>query len=196
MPNRRTSSGSSAASSTASASSPTAPTGRLELVADVGHEVAPGRLQPHGLGRVAGLDQRVAVAERPHPGEHGGGSAAAVVERREVDRDRRAALAAPRWQAATARASGSPSTHDAELAARALCSTTPSPRSSTTSPASVERNDALQEVATAAGRGRHGRPAVTPPPVAAAPPAPTSDAEPRGPAAAISTQATAVTPPW
>ena len=39
---------------------------RLELVADVGHEVAAGGLQPHGVGRVGGLDHRVAVAERAH----------------------------------------------------------------------------------------------------------------------------------
>ena len=135
-PNRRTSAGSSAASSTASASSPIAPDRCLELVADVGHEVASGGLQPDGVGGVGGLDQRVAVAERADLGEHGGGAAAALVERRQVDGDHRAAL--PHLRAGRDRAGvGLVADDDAELAGAGVGQHGDAAAVETTSPSSV-----------------------------------------------------------
>ena len=65
--NRSTASGSSCASCTASASSASAPIGRLQLVADVGHEVTPGMVEALGLGDVVDEDQGRAVGHRGHP---------------------------------------------------------------------------------------------------------------------------------
>ena len=52
----------SSSSSSVSASSASAPTGRLELVADVGHEVAADGLEPAPLGRVLDHDQHARTA--------------------------------------------------------------------------------------------------------------------------------------
>ena len=62
---------------------------RLQLVADVGHEVAAGGLQPHGVRAVGGLDHGEPVAEPADVPEHGGGLAATPLQRRQVDLDRR-----------------------------------------------------------------------------------------------------------
>ena len=67
-PNRRTVSGSSAEDSSASASTRHRADRRLELVADVGHEVAPGRLHARVFGLVVDEDHgepAIFLAEQP-----------------------------------------------------------------------------------------------------------------------------------
>ena len=49
------------------------------------HEVPPGRLQPHGVRAVGGLDDGEPVAEPADLAEHGGGLPAAALQRRQVD---------------------------------------------------------------------------------------------------------------
>ena len=66
--NRLTASGSSLASDTASASSLIAPTGRLQLVADVGDEVAAYGLDPALAGAVLDQGQHQVRAQRRDPG--------------------------------------------------------------------------------------------------------------------------------
>ncbi|WP_368681311.1 hypothetical protein [Saccharopolyspora rectivirgula] len=63
----------------------------LQLVADVGDEVPAGRLQPHGLRFVGGVDDGEAVPERPDFAEHRGGRptrSGGALQRGEVDLDR------------------------------------------------------------------------------------------------------------
>ena len=70
LANRSTASGSSLASSTASASSAEPADRGLELVADVGDEVAADLLDPAGLGVVLDEQQHVAAAQRRDPRLH------------------------------------------------------------------------------------------------------------------------------
>ena len=71
--NRTTASGSSFASATASANRFRAPIGRLELVADVGDEVTPDRLDPLLVGAVVGQDHDQPRRQRGDPRVHVGG---------------------------------------------------------------------------------------------------------------------------
>ena len=139
---RRTSAGSSAASSTASASRPTAPTGVFSSWLDVRDEVAPGGLQPHGLGGVGRLDDREPVAERADLRRDGGrlaarGARAARGRPRRGARRRRASACR---HAVRARGSTTPARTTPRSTARGLCSTTSPVRVSTARPASDERN--------------------------------------------------------
>ena len=111
--------------------------GRLELVADVGHEVAAGGLQPHGVGACRWPRPSCSRRRAGAPGA----STAAGRRPRWSSGDRSTATAVPRSrtsaQAAIARASGLSSTTTPSSQARALASTAAPLRSTTTSPSSV-----------------------------------------------------------
>ena len=156
--------------------------GRLELVADVRDEVAPGRLQPHGVRAVGGLDDREPVAEPADLAEHGGGLAAAALQRRQVDLHQRPARGAGGRPAGTpcGRAGRPRRRGRARGRRRAGCAGPPRPMPvSTASPASEERNTRSSRSARvgpgssagapdAPARGTGARPArrqrATPPP--------------------------------
>ena len=101
--------------------------GRLELVADVRDEVAPGGLQPHGVRAVGGLDHGEPVAEPADLPEHGGGLAATALQRRQVDLDRRSVGRAVRHLPAGRPGAriGDAAADDAELDRAAGCAAPP-----------------------------------------------------------------------
>jgi hypothetical protein len=68
----------------------------LELVADVGHEISPGRFQPDRVRFVRRVDHGVLVTQRPDLPENSGRPATgsgALVQRRKVDMDHLAGVA-------------------------------------------------------------------------------------------------------
>ena len=127
-------------SSTASASSATAPTGVFSswlTLATKSRRVASSRAD---LGRVQRLDQRVALAERPHDRLHRDRPArdpcpAATGRPRGGPRPR-----GTRWQAAQARGSSRPAVTAPSSSARELCSTTSPFAATTASPEPDRRN--------------------------------------------------------
>ena len=117
--------------------------GRLQLVADVRDEVAPGGLQAHGVRAVGGLDHREPVAEpadlrRARRRAPGRGAPAATGRPRSATRSRcRGHLPAGRPGARV----GDAAADHARARRRAGCAAPPRPIAvSTASPASDERN--------------------------------------------------------
>ena len=147
---------------------------RLELVADVGHEVAPGGLQAHRVGRVGRLDHRVAVAERAHAARarrRVGGRAGPAATGRRRPRCRGSRTSA---HAAAARGVGLVVGDDAQLAGARVGEHGHAAPVDDDETLVGGGEDALQEIAQRAARRRGARRRDHPP--TAAPPAADRDA--------------------